>query len=368
MPFRISCSRRRLPPRRGLSRGSGLPLLGVVLSLIPSGAAGQTFEAVGTRAQGMAGAFVAVADDASAVYWNPAGLATGAMVDLQWDSQSRQRVAHSERPLGAGESVSRGTSRLVALGVPALGLFYYRLHDSLAAADPTTVGAAGGRESESGGGLSLDGLTTHNFGVSVVQSVADWAVIGATVRVVRGMAVHGTGSEAGLPDGLLDAADALEGPGRTTFDVDAGAMASFGVVRVGIMARNLRKPEIRVAGAGSGGVTLQRQLRAGIAIAPRSRPTGIHGPYTLSLDLDLRGGDGPEGERRHVAAGFERWWVGGRFGARAGVRVSTREPRRPVAAAGFSVGLSHSAFVDGQLTGGHVESERSWGIATRVTF
>ena len=31
----------------------------------------------GTRAAGMAGAFVAVADDATAVYWNPAGVATG---------------------------------------------------------------------------------------------------------------------------------------------------------------------------------------------------------------------------------------------------------------------------------------------------
>ncbi len=34
-------------------------------------ASAQGFEAVGTRALGMGGAFVAVADDASAVYWNP---------------------------------------------------------------------------------------------------------------------------------------------------------------------------------------------------------------------------------------------------------------------------------------------------------
>ena len=38
----------------------------------------QIYEIVGTRAQGMGGAFVAVADDATATWWNPAGLATGA--------------------------------------------------------------------------------------------------------------------------------------------------------------------------------------------------------------------------------------------------------------------------------------------------
>ena len=43
-------------------------------------AAAQTFENVGVRAQGLAGAFVAVADDATASWWNPAGLATGTYV------------------------------------------------------------------------------------------------------------------------------------------------------------------------------------------------------------------------------------------------------------------------------------------------
>ena len=39
-------------------------------------------EVLGVRAQGMAGAFVAVADDATAAYWNPAGLGTGDFVSL----------------------------------------------------------------------------------------------------------------------------------------------------------------------------------------------------------------------------------------------------------------------------------------------
>ena len=47
------------------------------LLLLPSPTAAQTWSQVGERSQGMGGAFVAVADDASAIYWNPAGLATG---------------------------------------------------------------------------------------------------------------------------------------------------------------------------------------------------------------------------------------------------------------------------------------------------
>ena len=50
----------------GLIAGTALP------------ANAQIYEIVGTRAQGMGGAFVAVADDATATWWNPAGLATGA--------------------------------------------------------------------------------------------------------------------------------------------------------------------------------------------------------------------------------------------------------------------------------------------------
>ncbi len=46
-------------------------------SLSSTVASAQTFETLGTRASGMGGAFVAVADDASAVYWNPAGLVLG---------------------------------------------------------------------------------------------------------------------------------------------------------------------------------------------------------------------------------------------------------------------------------------------------
>ena len=55
--------------------GAGLTLL---LGLIPSVASAQTFESIGVRAQGLGGAYVAVADDATSSWWNPAGQVTGA--------------------------------------------------------------------------------------------------------------------------------------------------------------------------------------------------------------------------------------------------------------------------------------------------
>ena len=60
-----------------------LPVVALALVFLPvtaGVASGQSFESLGTCFLGMGGAFVAVADDASAPYWNPAGIATGALV------------------------------------------------------------------------------------------------------------------------------------------------------------------------------------------------------------------------------------------------------------------------------------------------
>ena len=73
----------------------------------------QRFEDVGVRAQGMAGAFVAVADDATATWWNPAGLAT-----------ARTCVDRTVIARGQPRAGRRGGVRS---RFPSLGLSYYRL-------------------------------------------------------------------------------------------------------------------------------------------------------------------------------------------------------------------------------------------------
>ena len=66
------------PFKAPVSFGPALAAMSVVfLVCCARPARAQIYETVGTRAQGMGGAFVAVADDATATWWNPAGLATG---------------------------------------------------------------------------------------------------------------------------------------------------------------------------------------------------------------------------------------------------------------------------------------------------
>src|SRR5690606_19083737 len=71
------------------------------------------FEAVGERALGMGGAFVAVADDATAVHWSPAGLVAGqpAGATIGWH---RFGVGKADALPSPGQS--RGQSSLTSLG------------------------------------------------------------------------------------------------------------------------------------------------------------------------------------------------------------------------------------------------------------
>src|SRR5437763_281076 len=82
----------------------------LLLLLVPSSAFAQSEAPVGARATGMGGAFTAVADDGSAAFWNPAGLASGSFFSFAVD----------------GNVLDRRSGWLVALGTPPLGLSYYR--------------------------------------------------------------------------------------------------------------------------------------------------------------------------------------------------------------------------------------------------
>jgi hypothetical protein len=278
-----------------------------LLLVVPAVAAAQPFETIGVRALGMGGAFVAVADDASAIWWNPAGLATGGLFSMA--------VEHESFDEHSGSAIFTGT-------LP-LGFSYIRTR--------------------------LDGLVTHQAGVTVLHTLMDGFTVGGTAKFVRGIATLG-------PE------DAL-GHASNSFEADAGALYVRGPWRAGLTLRNLVEPEFETVRGIP--LRLERMARAGVA--------WLQEPWTVALDVDLTASamvplpDAPE-DRRMVAAGAE-WRWGRRLAARGGFRVNTAgDTQAPVATGGFGIAVWGSVWVDAQVTGGSDDGDRGWGIAGRVHF
>lgn len=312
--------------------------------------AGQSYEALGTRAAGMGGAFVGVADDATAVYWNPAGLAAGAFLSLVIDN-------------GSGESKAddslTGGSRLgstIALAMPALGLSYYRIRATTVRPTQGTLDVAPAAR--------LQTLVTQHLGVTLVQSVTERIAVGATIKTVRGSAAAGvtSGSEPRELDDLLDSAENLRGSSSNAVDADLGVMAAFGPVKAGLAVRNVRQPEFELGPDRA--IRLQRQTRAGASYI------GVPG-IIVAADLDLERVEGPLGEVRNFATGVELQVVRRGF-VRTGFRVNTigDEPggRAPVYTLGGSYAAFSSMLVDAQITTGASSGDLGWGVAARVVF
>ena len=300
----------------------GLAALLLILFLCPPPPALAQAEApVGVRATGMGGAFTAVADDASAVFWNPGGLASGAFFSVILD---RNRM--DDR-----------SATLIALGTPPLALSYYRT---------ATGELPNGRNT----------LVTHHAGVSVVQSVGDRIAAGATLKVVRGEVSAG------------------QGPSLSTnkFDADLGVMTKGALGRLGLSIRNLLQPEFRTA---EGFTRLERRVRAGISLNLKQNTT-------VAADIDLNTALTARGEWRDVAIGIETqatrsaWlrsgihWNARRRGsaAMAGQAGQASVGAAPVGSVGASYAVYGSTMADAQVSFGSSNGNRGWGVGLRFAF
>ena len=292
-------------------------LVSIVLFSAPRSAHAQLFESFGIRAQGMGGAFVAVADDASATWWNPAGLASGAYFNVLVEYD------RSREPPEAG-------SQAFAFGFPALGLGYYRL--PISQMRPLTSTAPDGPSRQDQRHLS-------QFGATVGQSVGNHLVVASTLKLVRAGETHG--------------------------DLDVGAMAMIGHVRVGAVLRNVRESSFAAEAGTDEALILARQARAGIAFTARS--PGIVNEVIVAADADLTKTMTAVGETRHLTAGAELWLWTRSLGIRGGLSKDT-VVNRGSASAGLSLALRSGIYLDGQLTGGSDATRRSWGSGLRVTF
>src|SRR5260221_9934516 len=181
-----------------------VPLVSFVLIAAPLAA--QPTDAIGVRAQGMGGAFTAVADDATASWWNPSGMAGGAYFNALLESGNQSEPRSERTPAGDPQSASRANTRSFAVAFPALGLSYYRLRISEIQPQTSTGNAAPGRQEGGATEVRLRSLVLNQFGASVGQSLGSHLVIGSTVKLVSG----GSASQvqAGAT-GSLDASDGL---------------------------------------------------------------------------------------------------------------------------------------------------------------
>jgi hypothetical protein len=265
--------------------------------------------APGARASGLGGAFTGLADDASAVFWNPAGLASGGFFSLVLDHSSRDD----------------GAATMLALSTPPLGLSYYR----------TDTGPAGeGRNS----------LVTHNAGVTFVQSLADRIAVGATLK-----AVHGEARAAG------------GGPvSSNKVDLDVGVMATGSLGRIGFAIHNLTEPSFETTAER---LTLERRFRGGISLNT-GRKTTVSGDFDFNTTHDVATGE----PWREAAIGGEfqparKAWL------RAGIHWNTAGDRAATAGSvGGSYAIYGATMADAYASFGADDRTKGWGLGLRFVF
>jgi hypothetical protein len=336
----------------------GRAAVAAALVLVSAPRAGaQMYEMVGTRAQGMGGAFVAVADDATATWWNPAGIATGALF-----STVTERGLFEE-PDGAPDPgpALRGQASGFALAYPALGLSYYRWRLSEIIPASPTGAPDGDRQDQGVEGPVLRSLAATQYGATFAQTITSNLVIGSTLKLVRGgLAVQ---ADTGAPaTGAIDRAHELQVDPETVFDLDVGAMATMGRARVGVSIRHLREPEL---GEGATRLTLDRQARVGASVV--SGRAGLVDAVIAAVDVDLTKTRTALGDVRHVGGGAEAWLFQRRLGIRGGVSANTVGEVKTSTSGGVSIG-ARGLYLDGALTAGSDESRGGWRLGLRVTF
>src|SRR5690606_29722617 len=150
-----------------------------------------------------------------------------------------------------------------ALGVPALGLTYYRLRATNVLSQVIPPAASAPPPLQTGELAQVSSLITHHTGVTLVQSLTDHVAVGTTLKLVHGVAAAAI-VPAEDPGHLLDDAGGLVGNGSTEFDADIGIMAVAGALRAGLTVRNVREPQFETRDD-EAVLRLHRQVRAGVA-------------------------------------------------------------------------------------------------------
>jgi hypothetical protein len=300
----------------------------------------------------MGGAFVAVADDSTATWWNPAGLAAGPFIEVAGG--------------GAGTDIdgslpaSRERGLWFSGSIPPFGVSYYHLHSTHIDELHTIAQAAGNREDRRATVPDWS-LSASQLGATLVHTVVTGIHVGTTLKYVWAQGVHGElegPEDSPVSDWLDRAADSIGGDVHHNFDLDVGVLALKGPVRVGALVRNLRETDL-------GAVKIPRQARLGAAFDFSQVSSRA---LMVAVDVDLNAYPTPIGDRRVVAVGAEGWGFGRRLGIRGGARFNTAGLEEQAYTAGASVAVRSGVFVDGHVVFGGSDDEGGWGIAARASF
>ncbi len=298
----------------------------------------------------MAGAATAVADDATAVWTNPAGLARDERMDLELfgggvATNRNDFTAAVDRlskvdleaiRSGNPDELSRAVRDLELLDRPGTGvvgsgvagLVFGKSGLAIAIDDLAYAGAypvldlvriEPGNDPDRSlpfnqTGMSFAGIEAREVRVAYARSFfAKVLLVGATARYVSGRTYffHQSVFDVGDSDPVALARDALKRNARetNTFTFDVGAMVNIlGKARVGLVSTAINEPKFAVASdpadptlAGAlSEIKLPRTVRAGLAAQPI-------GALTVAVDYDLRATDTliPGGRSRQLCAGAE---------------------------------------------------------------
>jgi hypothetical protein len=325
----------------------------------PLPASAQGFEMVGTRARGMGSAFVAVADDATATWWNPASLPSSLIFDgvVEWRGLEFQPDSALE---GAG-SAGQDRAVTVAAAFPVAGLSYTRLRQWRL--EPVSTAGPPPNRQEGGRVLAARTLFTQHFGVSFAQSLGDHVVVGTTTRFIRG-SVSAVGTATGDAGAAFDRAGDAASSSATRGDIDAGVTVRLARVRVALSGRNLAAPEFE--GPDGAHWRLDRRARVGVAFVAEADRAGRQ-RWVVAADADLTRDDEVAGGWRGLGAGVERWSAGRRVGLRGGVEASTSGEARAAATGGVSLAVPGGFWFEVAGVAGARE-RRGWGLTAHVMF
>ena len=165
---------------------------------------------VGARALGMGGAYVGVADDSTAVYWNPAGLPKIKHIEVAAIQQGRQYSGGSLNEVGSQYFFMSGGMSIPKVGTIGAAIMRFGVDDipQISGVDPAT-----GAPIQVGTFKTQDLALLLSYGLKLHDAFA----FGLTMKSL-------TGGTSGLKSGGTVMGDATS----SSYGADLGVMVDFG--------------------------------------------------------------------------------------------------------------------------------------------